>query len=147
MYHQFREEYGLHRIGGVSVHTLDFPGGTRSGWCVQIWFIGRTLASQAGKAGSTPVICFIRAYAVWAYVFFCIFFCFSRMLCCRKEEFPCIMVLRPKFNIKLLRLQVIIPHFFTLPRRDLWRRCLNPVPEKLPLLKSLSGRKPVKRLR
>ena len=23
----------------------------------QIWFIGRTLASQAGKAGSTPVIC------------------------------------------------------------------------------------------
>lgn len=24
---------------------------------VQIWFIGRTLASQAGKAGSTPVIC------------------------------------------------------------------------------------------
>lgn len=25
---------------------------------VQIWFIGRTLASQAGKAGSIPVICF-----------------------------------------------------------------------------------------
>lgn len=25
---------------------------------MQIWFIGRTLASQAGKAGSTPVICF-----------------------------------------------------------------------------------------
>ena len=25
----------------------------------QIWFIGRTLASQAGKAGSIPVICFI----------------------------------------------------------------------------------------
>ena len=25
---------------------------------LQIWFIGRTLASQAGKAGSTPVICF-----------------------------------------------------------------------------------------
>ena len=24
----------------------------------QIWFIGRTLASQAGEAGSTPVICF-----------------------------------------------------------------------------------------
>ena len=24
----------------------------------QIWFIGRTLASQAGKAGSIPVICF-----------------------------------------------------------------------------------------
>ena len=24
---------------------------------MQIWFIGRTLASQAGKAGSTPVIC------------------------------------------------------------------------------------------
>lgn len=24
---------------------------------LQIWFIGRTLASQAGKAGSTPVIC------------------------------------------------------------------------------------------
>ena len=26
---------------------------------LQIWFIGRTLASQAGKAGSIPVICFI----------------------------------------------------------------------------------------
>ena len=26
----------------------------------QIWFIGRTLASQAGKAGSIPVICFHR---------------------------------------------------------------------------------------
>ena len=25
---------------------------------MQIWFIGRTLASQAGKAGSTPVICY-----------------------------------------------------------------------------------------
>ncbi len=25
---------------------------------LQIWFIGRTLASQAGKAGSIPVICF-----------------------------------------------------------------------------------------
>ena len=25
---------------------------------MQIWFIGRTLASQAGKAGSIPVICF-----------------------------------------------------------------------------------------
>ena len=24
---------------------------------MQIWFIGRTLASQAGKAGSIPVIC------------------------------------------------------------------------------------------
>ena len=24
---------------------------------LQIWFIGRTLASQAGKAGSIPVIC------------------------------------------------------------------------------------------
>lgn len=27
----------------------------------QIWFIGRTLASQAGKAGSTPVICLQKA--------------------------------------------------------------------------------------
>ena len=27
---------------------------------LQIWFIGRTLASQAGKAGSTPVICFVH---------------------------------------------------------------------------------------
>ncbi len=27
---------------------------------MQIWFIGRTLASQAGKAGSTPVICFAK---------------------------------------------------------------------------------------
>ena len=27
---------------------------------MQIWFIGRTLASQAGKAGSTPVIRSIR---------------------------------------------------------------------------------------
>ena len=27
---------------------------------MQIWFIGRTLASQAGKAGSTPVICFVH---------------------------------------------------------------------------------------
>ncbi len=26
---------------------------------LQIWFIGRTLASQAGKAGSIPVICFL----------------------------------------------------------------------------------------
>ena len=26
---------------------------------MQIWFIGRTLASQAGKAGSIPVICFL----------------------------------------------------------------------------------------
>lgn len=26
----------------------------------QIWFIGRTLASQAGKAGSIPVICFLQ---------------------------------------------------------------------------------------
>ena len=26
---------------------------------MQIWFIGRTLASQAGEAGSTPVICFL----------------------------------------------------------------------------------------
>ena len=25
---------------------------------MQIWFIGRTLASQAGKVGSTPIICF-----------------------------------------------------------------------------------------
>lgn len=25
---------------------------------MQIWFIGRTPASQAGEAGSTPVICF-----------------------------------------------------------------------------------------
>ena len=29
---------------------------------MQIWFIGRTLASQAGKAGSTPVICFFYAH-------------------------------------------------------------------------------------
>lgn len=27
---------------------------------MQIWFIGRTLASQAGKAGSTPVICCLK---------------------------------------------------------------------------------------
>ena len=27
---------------------------------LQIWFIGRTLASQAGKAGSTPVICCLK---------------------------------------------------------------------------------------
>ena len=27
---------------------------------LQIWFIGRTLASQAGKAGSIPVICFLQ---------------------------------------------------------------------------------------
>ena len=27
---------------------------------LQIWFIGRTLASQAGKAGSIPVICFLN---------------------------------------------------------------------------------------
>ena len=27
---------------------------------MQIWFIGRTLASQAGKAGSIPVICFLQ---------------------------------------------------------------------------------------
>ena len=27
---------------------------------MQIWFIGRTLASQAGKAGSIPVICFSK---------------------------------------------------------------------------------------
>lgn len=27
----------------------------------QIWFIGRTLASQAGKAGSIPVICLKKA--------------------------------------------------------------------------------------
>ena len=26
---------------------------------MQIWFIGRTLASQAGKGGSTPLICSI----------------------------------------------------------------------------------------
>ncbi len=25
---------------------------------MQIWFIGRTLASQAGETGSTPAICF-----------------------------------------------------------------------------------------
>ncbi len=29
----------------------------------QIWFIGRTLASQAGEAGSTPVICLKRSRA------------------------------------------------------------------------------------
>src|SRR5699024_6062654 len=29
---QFREECGFARIGGVSVHTYHFPGGTRSGW-------------------------------------------------------------------------------------------------------------------
>ena len=29
---------------------------------MQIWFIGRTLASQAGKAGSTPVICFKKPF-------------------------------------------------------------------------------------
>ena len=28
---------------------------------MQIWFIGRTPASQAGKAGSIPVICFFNA--------------------------------------------------------------------------------------
>ncbi len=28
---------------------------------MQIWFIGRTLASQAGKAGSIPVICFSQS--------------------------------------------------------------------------------------
>ena len=33
---------------------------------MQIWFIGRTLASQAGKAGSTPVIClFLCPYIYW----------------------------------------------------------------------------------
>lgn len=26
---------------------------------MQIWFIGRTLASQAGETGSTPAICFL----------------------------------------------------------------------------------------
>lgn len=26
----------------------------------QIWFIGRTLASQAGETGSTPAICFMK---------------------------------------------------------------------------------------
>ena len=34
----------------------------------QIWFIGRTLASQAGKAGSTPVIClFLCPCICWIY--------------------------------------------------------------------------------
>lgn len=34
---------------------------------MQIWFIGRTLASQAGKAGPTPVICFfIFQDTIWA---------------------------------------------------------------------------------
>ena len=28
----------------------------------QIWCIGNTLASQAGEAGSTPVICFFDKY-------------------------------------------------------------------------------------
>lgn len=27
---------------------------------MQIWFIGRTLASQAGETGSTPAICFYK---------------------------------------------------------------------------------------
>ena len=38
---------------GFESHMLHF-------FFLQIWFIGRTLASQAGKAGSTPVICCIR---------------------------------------------------------------------------------------
>ena len=38
---------------GFESHMLHF-------FFLQIWFIGRTLASQAGKAGSTPVICFTR---------------------------------------------------------------------------------------
>ena len=41
---------------------------------MQIWFIGRTLASQAGKAGSTPVICFfcclLRNLAIINYRYF-----------------------------------------------------------------------------
>lgn len=37
---------------GFESHMLHF-------FFLQIWFIGRTLASQAGKAGSTPVICCI----------------------------------------------------------------------------------------
>ena len=36
---------------GFESHMLHF-------FFLQIWFIGRTLASQAGKAGSIPVICF-----------------------------------------------------------------------------------------
>ena len=38
---------------------------------MQIWFIGRTLASQAGKAGSIPVICFFYCPNVdlWACIF------------------------------------------------------------------------------
>ncbi len=38
---------------GFESHMLHF-------YFLQIWFIGRTLASQAGKAGSTPVICCIE---------------------------------------------------------------------------------------
>ena len=41
----------------------------------QIWFIGRTLASQAGKAGSIPVICFLQGLPhVSATALFCYFF-------------------------------------------------------------------------
>ena len=41
----------------------------------QIWFIGRTLASQAGKAGSIPVICFLQWLPhVSATALFCYFF-------------------------------------------------------------------------
>ena len=32
--HQFREECGYTRICGVSVHTYEYPGGTRAGWCM-----------------------------------------------------------------------------------------------------------------
>ena len=42
---------------GFESHMLHF-------FFLQIWFIGRTLASQAGKAGSTPVICCIRPLIV-----------------------------------------------------------------------------------
>ena len=42
---------------------------------LQIWFIGRTLASQAGKAGSIPVICFLQGLPhVSATALFCYFF-------------------------------------------------------------------------
>ena len=44
----------------ISCHTnlVAFPLLQEYNNLMQIWFIGRTLASQAGKVGSTPIICF-----------------------------------------------------------------------------------------
>lgn len=56
---------------------------------LQIWFIGRTLASQAGKAGSIPVICFLRLQSVDFLHFTAFSDTWMILLFFRCNDYPC----------------------------------------------------------